>query len=438
MDFLTPGEKIKALRKRLKMKQQDLADPSIARAFISMIESGKRGVSKETAKILYGKFAQRAQELGVELVMDERSLLYSPEEEAFDYCLKQLQVYNADLDEIFNIAKEYNLSEIEARAYAYQGDERRKENRFIEAFVSYSLALDIFKSLNLQKDEAQMYNLLGYSKYVAGYYIESLSYFTRAYHYVVILEDRAFKRKVTYNTALCLKKLNKPEEAILYIDECLNGCDREKDLTTYINIQSLKANCLFALGDVEASIQLYHRLVDELNGRDLSLLSFIYSNLGENYAKLRDTDLRNIDLSLEFFSMAEEIRRKTKDPLLPYTLIGKANLFTNVKRHDEAISILQAILPEQPTRYSDYVLRGYKILAEIYEEHNDVAVLDNTYIKIITSLEMSQDEQQLLKMYNKVSIFYLKQGRDKEALVYMEKMNHLMNYEREGNNPNKI
>lgn len=50
MNFLTSAEKIRKLRKELGMSQKDLSADGITRPFISLIESGKRSMSYNTAK----------------------------------------------------------------------------------------------------------------------------------------------------------------------------------------------------------------------------------------------------------------------------------------------------------------------------------------------------------------------------------------------------
>jgi HTH-type transcriptional regulator, quorum sensing regulator NprR len=72
MKFLTTGEKIKETRRYLKMTQEDLQDESISRALISMIEINIRSLTKDAAINLVEKFKKRANELGINLDIDEK------------------------------------------------------------------------------------------------------------------------------------------------------------------------------------------------------------------------------------------------------------------------------------------------------------------------------------------------------------------------------
>ncbi|AIS51996.1 TPR-repeat-containing protein [Thermoanaerobacter kivui] len=67
--FLTPGERVKKIRKMLKMKQRGLQSENITRGFLSMIESNRTTMSRETASIIAEKFNKRARELGIDLLI---------------------------------------------------------------------------------------------------------------------------------------------------------------------------------------------------------------------------------------------------------------------------------------------------------------------------------------------------------------------------------
>jgi transcriptional regulator with XRE-family HTH domain len=119
MIFFTTGEKIKNLRKKLGMRQQELEDENLTRAFISMIETGKRGLSKDTARVIAEKINNKAIKLGMSLNIDEQYLLRSPGEDAEIYCMEKLNGIPTidEIDVIIDIAKKYNLLKVEARAY---------------------------------------------------------------------------------------------------------------------------------------------------------------------------------------------------------------------------------------------------------------------------------------------------------------------------------
>jgi len=149
MEFLTNPEKLKAIRKYLKMKQEDLVDENLTRGLISMIETGKREISNNVAVKIYNKFKQKAKILDIELQIDSGFLLRSPSEDAELYCLKNLKEMNKDKDikEIIEIADKFNLFKIKAMAYGKLGEYYFNKRDYNEAFINYNYAIDIFKSI---------------------------------------------------------------------------------------------------------------------------------------------------------------------------------------------------------------------------------------------------------------------------------------------------
>jgi len=149
MEFLTSAEKLKATRKYLKMKQEDLVDENLTRGLISMIEIGKRELSNNVAVKIFTKFEQRAKELNIKLKIDRAFLLRSPSEDAESYCLKKLNEINKDNDirEIIEIADKFNLLKVKAMAYARLGEYYFNKKNYNEAFINYNYSIDIFKGI---------------------------------------------------------------------------------------------------------------------------------------------------------------------------------------------------------------------------------------------------------------------------------------------------
>lgn len=151
MEFLTNVEKLKTIRKYLKMKQEDLVDENLTRGFISMIEIGKREISNDVGVKIYIKFKQRAKELNIDLKIDSGFLLRTPSEDAELYCLKMLDEIKInkdnDIKEIFEIADKFNLLKIKVLAYSKLGEYYFNKKDYNEAFMNYNYAIDVFKSI---------------------------------------------------------------------------------------------------------------------------------------------------------------------------------------------------------------------------------------------------------------------------------------------------
>ena len=149
MKFLTNAEKLKATRKHLKMKQEDLVDENLTRGLISMIEIGKREISNNVALKLYDKFEQKAKKLDIEFKIDRGFLLRSQSEDAELYCLDRLKETSKDKDikEIIEIADKFNLLKVKAMAYGKLGEYYFNKKNYKESFINYDYAIEIFKGI---------------------------------------------------------------------------------------------------------------------------------------------------------------------------------------------------------------------------------------------------------------------------------------------------
>jgi len=149
MEFITNAEKLKNMRKYLKMRQEDLVDENLTRGLISMIEIGKREISNAVALKIYNKFEHKAKILNVELKIDSGFLLRTPSEDAELYCLSKLiEITNdKDIKEIIEIANKFNLLKTKAMAYGKLGEYFFNRRDYNEAFINYNYSIDIFKKI---------------------------------------------------------------------------------------------------------------------------------------------------------------------------------------------------------------------------------------------------------------------------------------------------
>ena len=152
MDFLTTSEKIKKLRNELFLKQEDLQDEKVTRGLISMIETGKRELSKNAASKIVRKFKQKAEKLNTVIYIDEDYLMRSPKEDAEIYCLKKLEGEKVDrsvVREVLQISEQFELLGVRAIVYFKLGDIFYGEKRFEEACDNYKKSIERYKDIKI-------------------------------------------------------------------------------------------------------------------------------------------------------------------------------------------------------------------------------------------------------------------------------------------------
>lgn len=417
MDFLTPGQKIKKIRKELKMKQEDLASDTITRPFISMIEAGKRGLSHDTAEIIAEKFNTRAHSLNVELSIDADFILRTPSQDAELYCLEHLKVNNSlsSIMEVINISTKFELEPVKAKAYLNLGDFYFNNHDYTEAFSNYNIALDLYKNTSERELEPYLYKQLGVCKYKLLQLTDSLLYLERSYYYSRIYENTEMQRFLTYNMAVCYKKLNKIETALYYVGMYLSMCDKNKEFNVYAYANILKASCYEIQNNIDKALNIYINLVSEFTETQNPILGIIYNNLGSIYLK-KDDYMK----SLEYFNMAQKIRMDNDLPNLSHTIIEKSEVYIKQSFYNEAIMLIELGI-ETAYKYNDmeYLLKGKQLLVQIYTKLNDYEKLESTYLSMLDLLKDTNDYNKILEVHNALCIMYLDKNNIIKAKDYL-------------------
>ena len=424
MEFLSVGEKLKKLRKQLNMKQEDLADTNITRAFISMIEIGKRSLNRDSSLVLINKFRVKASALGIELDVDDLYLTRNAIEDAELYCIQKLQNINSipDIKEIVQIGNIYKLGSVLALAYTQLGDTIFEERDYIGAFTSYVSALEYYRNLGITDKYPYLYNMMGRCKISQLQFTEALTYFNFADHHALLQNNQSIRNRVIYNIAVCNKKLGRIEECIKYIDIYLSICDREQDFSVYIYANILKSTCYEANNLFDKSIDLLKGLLKNFNSISEPLLGLIYNNLGILYFKEK-----MFDRSLEYFDISEKIRASIDKPNLSHTVIEKASIYIEQCLYEQAISILRYGL-DLATEHNDieYQLKAYHALADIYMNLDCYKDAENLYLESLILLENNEFKNykdEFMNIYIKLSSFYIEQNnidRLKEILSVLK------------------
>lgn len=409
MDFLTTGQKIRKIRKILKMNQEDLSTDGITRPFISMIESEKRGLSYKKAKLLAESFNKKAKQANIELFIDADYILRTPSEDAEKYCLEKLINAKsiADFEKIIQISNKFSIENISAKAYHKIGDLYFKDNCYMNAFAKYNTALDLYKNISETKSYANIYNSIGKCKMKLLQYSDALFYFQQANLYALKYSDNDIQRISTYNLGLSFKKLNEMDNALHYLNEFLAMCNKDNNFIEYIYANILICTCYEIQDNIDKSLETYNNLIPLFYNQQGSLLAMVYSNLGSAYLKKND-----YVKSLDYFNLSQKIRAD-KDPTnLHHTIIEKSEVFIKQKFYDEAIILIKLGL-ELASKFNDseYLLKGNYFLAQIYTSLNEYFDLEKVYVTILDILKDINDNEQILKLYNDMATMYLKQNK---------------------------
>lgn len=405
LDFLSPGKRIKALRKQLNIKQVELEAIGVSRNYISMVESDKRNLSGETLEKFLNFIENRADEFEVKVNLDTNYLLLPEKEEARNYCNEKLKstLNHECLDELIEIGEKYSLTDILLDVYLLKANLLYNECCYNNAFIYYYKILEIYIDKNDDKDKAFIYTKLSKCKGMTLSYEEALVYSFKSYFYCNEFKDKINLMNCMFNICIIYKKLGEYDNALIYIDKLLNIINPKDYIHRYIDAIIVKCNCYASKGEFRTSIDIYNSTLNNLNNIPGIPLGFIYNNLGDAYLNLGE-----LEYALLYFDKAISTRTLFDKSTLSHSLIDKSQVLIKQKYFDNSISLIQEGLALSK-KYSDneYILKGYNLLEDIYIELNNKVKLEETYLLLVEFLK-DMDSIKLLGIYIKLSILYMK------------------------------
>ncbi|MDR1831553.1 MAG: helix-turn-helix domain-containing protein [Fusobacteriaceae bacterium] len=122
--FLSPGEKLLQLRKKYKITQVELSEGVISRTSLGMIETGKRSMSAELARLLCENMSKILKERGIRDRINVDEVLKSKDAQALAYLAEATNAGSADiasrewdLDEGLSIVAEEKRADWAAKIY---------------------------------------------------------------------------------------------------------------------------------------------------------------------------------------------------------------------------------------------------------------------------------------------------------------------------------
>ena len=417
MEFMSGNEKIKLLRKQLKMTQQEFQDLHFTRGYLGLLENGRRNITLQASRIIAEKFMKKAKELGLDLELEEDYFSRSIKDDVRLYCEKILEndLSIDQLNKIMNIVEKYSLNVIEAKVNRKKGDIYFEENQYLEAYKSYFYSMDILRGDGLNPEICYVYNRLGYCKFLLLDYEESIVYFNKAIYNAKVFKEEKILMYAIYNLAIGYSCINKFKEAIEIINEFTEKFGIEKYFLNYVYANILKANCYEGLNEIDNAIIILRDLIELIKGNNddesIKLLGLIYNNLGSLYTKKEE-----LSRALDYYNKSQHIRNKVDNKNVSHTLIEKSNIYINKKLYDEAIMIIELGL-EKASEYNDYeyIFKGYELLEKVYYELNMKEEIEKIMESAIDILKHINNVDLKIKYYIKLQKFYFKNKEYEKA-----------------------
>lgn len=427
MAFLTPGEKLKYLRKQLNVTQEQLKAANISRSFISLVECNKRRLTKETAERLIEVLMKAADDNKVSIDVDLNYLTMSEVDAAIYYCNNIIKTYDKllnidDLNEVIEISKKYRLNDIAYEAFLIKANILYNKNEYLSAFQCYESALEFSILLNNANSMSMLYNKLGKCKVKLISYEEALAYFNKAYDAAREHDNRICKKNSLFNRALVYKFLGDIQLALSSLEEFFRIITKEECLEDYLNGMMLKGNCYVAINEYKNALDIFlllNEIIDK--SKQHTLAGYIYNNTAVSYSKLGF-----IQQALDYFDKAEEIRRNGEELNLAYTYIDKATMLLEQSLTCEATNLLEkAMFIGEKFNDIKCVLDAVTLLEKIYVDLDDNEKLEEVYIHCLYILENNNAKNKILELLPKLILLSINSLNLELSKKYVNQMINL-------------
>ncbi|GKU24322.1 hypothetical protein CFOLD11_11480 [Clostridium folliculivorans] len=384
MEFYSPSKKIKLMRKKFRVNQADLESVNMTRAFISMMESGKRNVSRASSQKLVSKFKELAMKISVTLDIDDEYFSRQPEEDARQYIEETMNINNSnkELEELITIATDFNIDDLLAKIYEVYGEKLLAEKDYLNAFMKFRLALGKYQEIGYFNKQALLYKRLGFCQERRGDYEESLYYFKQAITHSLEESNFEIYFKSNLNVAIVYAKSKQYIKCIEVLDETILNSGAKVDNTVFINAKMTRATALKQLADPRA-LKEYLDLMDEIGDTNDLILSALYNNIAEFYYKIGD-----FNNGLKYINKAQALKIKVNKMTLPTTLNTKAKLLLKLGLFEESTMLFNlAIDMAEEYKAFDMLFESYKDLAEVYESKKEFEKVSDTLNKYIETID---------------------------------------------------
>ncbi|MBS4536749.1 helix-turn-helix transcriptional regulator [Clostridium sp. D2Q-14] len=238
--ILSPGERIKIIRKKLGINQEELAGSKFSKNYISMFENNKRKINPINATYLADRINYLSKEKGEDIYINASYLLKTESDMATDECNKLFEEVELNnkinteekLGKIYSaieISKKYNLANYYGRGLYLLGKLSLNNKRYHCAITQFLDALDHFSRLNQVSSVVQTHKMLGITMLLRDDIDNALIHFNLAKSNILKLDknkiNHDINEEIAYYKSLCYFDNND----VIKAQEILNKIDSSNE-----------------------------------------------------------------------------------------------------------------------------------------------------------------------------------------------------------------
>jgi len=298
-EYITRGQNLKVLRKKLGLKQYEITGGEITRNLISLIEHDKTPLHEGVARLISENINKISDERNMDIVVFPEDLMNPVRLKAkslADEYISKLKIYLEDpeeeidkklLEEMEFFLQNWNLPDKKSKAYEMLGSIYEKRNNFEKSYIYFTKALENYFLKPYNKDINKLILKLSLSCMATGRYDESINLTNLAFSYDDTLEK--YGSRMYYNRAVIFRRMDKFDESLENIKKSRELLDlknrlEEEDKIRLKRLMLLEGNCYKNKQEYQKAIDIYHTIINEIKDDeafDEKCATFI--NIAETY-----------------------------------------------------------------------------------------------------------------------------------------------------------
>ena len=432
MEIMSIGKKIRTLRKKIGLRQDQLTDDLITRSLISMIENGKRNLNKKTATIIANKLNIYYENMGEKITADY--LLESEEVQAsniIDSNIEELYVIIKDrkkfqeqrINDILKIAKElaleWKLPNKTAEINFFKAEYDYEFEKYSRAIMNYFSALEYWVGCREHDFVAEIYIKLSRCYFELGQLQEAIEYNQKASS--IARENKTknaqeIEIESLVNNIIYYTKSNRLDMALFSIVKIkkIDGVPQD----SLFRVALYEANTHRELKNYEKARKIYNKLLCKEDKLKPELFAYAHLELSKLFKYTREAE-KALQSCNDALTACEKMEESEPVDLL----FGIAKQYFEIAKYEIALSVLDKAQKNAEDRSRlKYLCDILLYRAEVYKKIEEFKKSELDLLRVEKIMYKHNFMLDLHKLYASYSELYFEMGNFTKCKAYLGKI----------------
>ncbi|WBW96441.1 helix-turn-helix domain-containing protein [Oceanirhabdus sp. W0125-5] len=277
MEFgiITQGYRLREIRKKLGLKQEDVSGNEITRNLVSMIETDKATLTHKAAKVIHSNLKEVIKKRNIKCDVNIDEIFITEEEQAeeiFERYLRYIEEVDVlaeeKLENMLFLLNKYNMNINKVFMYKKLAEKFEALNKFEKALKYFNLANEFAVMSNVENEiHEEIILSITHCCRELELHEETLRVINK---YLVNIEEKDISKsnyiKILYNKSITLKFLGKYDQALETLKEIeLSYSKKIIDNCIFIKSEMIKGNCYKEKGYYSKALSIHKKIYKKLS-----------------------------------------------------------------------------------------------------------------------------------------------------------------------------